>query len=39
VVNPDRIKEPKAPMSQVKVVSFKDKANWTLESKYTIGKK
>ena len=28
-----------APLNQIKVISFKDKANWTLESKYNIGKK
>lgn len=27
-----------APMNQIKIVSFKDKANWKLVSKYTIGK-
>jgi len=28
-----------APLSQIKVLSFKDKNDWTLESKYNIGKK
>ena len=28
-----------APLNQIKVLSFKDKAEWTLESKYNIGKK
>ena len=28
-----------APLNQIKVISFKDKTNWTLESKYNIGKK
>ena len=28
-----------APLSQIKVLSYKDKADWTLESKYNIGKK
>ena len=28
-----------APLSQIKVISFKDKGEWTLESKYNIGKK
>lgn len=31
--------ETKASLSQIKIVSFKDKRNWTLESKYTIGNK
>ena len=28
-----------APLNQIKVLSFKDKGEWTLESKYNIGKK
>ena len=28
-----------APLNQIKVLSYKDKAEWTLESKYNIGKK
>ena len=28
-----------APLNQIKVLSFKDKNEWTLESKYNIGKK
>ena len=28
-----------APLNQIKVLSFKDKNNWTLESKYNIGRK
>ena len=28
-----------APLSQIKVLSYKDKNDWTLESKYNIGKK
>lgn len=28
-----------APLSQIKVLSFKEKCEWTLESKYNIGKK
>lgn len=31
--------EPKASMSQIKVVSYKEKANWELVPKYNIGKK
>ena len=38
IVNPN-IAENKAPLSQIKVISFKDKGNWTLETKYNIGKK
>ena len=28
-----------APLSQIKVLSYKEKGEWTLESKYNIGKK
>ena len=38
IANPD-MTENKAPLSQIKVISFKDKGNWTLETKYNIGKK
>jgi len=31
--------EPKAPLSQIKVLSFKEKDEWNLETKYNIGKK
>ena len=33
------IDEPKAPLSQIKVLSFKEKDEWILETKYNIGKK
>ena len=28
-----------APLNQIKVISFRDKKEWILESKYNIGKK
>src|SRR5210317_751982 len=31
--------DPKAPLSQIKVISFKEKDEWNLETKYNIGKK
>tara|TARA_A200000159_G_C7156835_1_gene269595 strand:- start:161 stop:586 length:426 start_codon:yes stop_codon:yes gene_type:complete len=31
--------ETKAPLSQIKVISFKEKGEWVLEPKYNIGKK
>ena len=31
--------EPAAPLSQIKVISYKEKSDWTLETKYNIGKK
>ena len=30
--------EPAAPLSQIKVLSFREKEEWTLETKYNIGK-
>jgi hypothetical protein len=31
--------EPKAPLSQIKVLSFREKDQWILETKYNIGNK
>lgn len=31
--------EANAPLNQVKILSHKEKSNWTLEAKYNIGKK
>jgi hypothetical protein len=39
VVSKDKVAEPKAPISQVKIISYKEKENWNLIPKYTIGKK
>ena len=33
------LSEPRAPLSQIKILSFKEKDDWTLETKYNIGKK
>jgi hypothetical protein len=33
------VPEPVAPLSQIKVLSYQEKADWTLETKYNIGKK
>ena len=38
IVSSDQVADA-APLSQIKVLSFKDKHEWTLESKYNIGKK
>jgi|TARA_Y100000004_G_C8659647_1_gene304637 hypothetical protein len=38
VVNADQIAD-LAPLNQIKVLSFKEKNDWTLESKYNIGRK
>ena len=36
---PDSVENPTAPISQIKVLPFKDKEEWTLTAKYNIGKK
>ena len=33
------VAEPSAPLSQIKVIYFKEKSEWLLETKYNIGKK
>jgi hypothetical protein len=38
LVNADSIADA-APLNQIKVIAYKDKVEWTLESKYNIGKK
>jgi len=39
VVDPESIQDPVSPLSQIKIVSHKEKAEWALVAKYTIGKK
>lgn len=39
VVDTSKTEEPVAPLNQIKVLSHKEKDQWTLESKYNIGKK
>ena len=36
IVNPEIMKE-EAPLKQIKIISHRDKVEWNLESKYTIG--
>jgi len=38
-VDPEKSKEPVAPLNQIKVLPFKEKESWNLEAKYNIGKK
>lgn len=35
----DNSKDPIAPLSQIKILPFKEKEEWTLTAKYNIGKK
>jgi hypothetical protein len=39
LVDEPKSKEPIAPLSQIKILPHKEKNNWQLISKYTIGKK
>jgi len=39
IVNPEKIKDNLAPLSQIKIIAFKDKNDWQLVTKYNIGKK
>ena len=39
VVDPERTKEPVAPLNQIKILAHKEKNDWKLEAKYNIGKK
>ena len=39
IVDPESSNDPIAPLNQVKILSHKEKSNWTLEAKYNIGKK
>ena len=39
LVNVKGTLEPIAPLSQIKIIAFKEKSEWTLETKYNIGKK
>lgn len=38
IVNPKVVEEPKATLSNIKVIPFKEKNNWKLSAKYNIGK-
>jgi len=38
IVEPDKIKD-LAPMSQIKILAFKERAEWELVAKYNIGRK
>lgn len=39
LIDPKKSASPIAPLNQIKIVSFKDKDRWVLESKYNIGRK
>ena len=39
LVDEDKTSDPVAPLSQIKVLSYKEKSEWNLVTKYSIGKK
>jgi hypothetical protein len=39
IVNREMCKEPKTPLSQIKILSYKEKGEWELVAKYNIGRK
>ncbi len=39
IVDPSKSEDPVAPLSQIKILSHKEKDEWILEPKYNIGKK
>lgn len=39
VVEPEKIKAPVTPLSQIKILPFKEKNEWNLVTKYNIGRK
>jgi hypothetical protein len=39
VVDKSKIEAPRTPMNQIKVIPFREKSEWTLEQKYSIGSK
>jgi hypothetical protein len=38
-INPEMIQDPVAQLSQIKIISHKEKGEWELVAKYSIGKK
>lgn len=39
VVDPSQTEDPVAPLNKIKILPHKEKPNWTLDSKYTVGTK
>ncbi|CAB5221502.1 translation repressor protein [uncultured Caudovirales phage] len=39
IENREAVKEPVAPINQIKIIPFKEKSQWNLMAKYTIGSK
>jgi len=39
IVDPDNIIDPQTPLNQIKILPFKEKNEWSLVTKYNIGRK
>jgi len=39
IINPSQTKEPISPLSQIKILPYKEKDDWELVAKYNIGRK
>lgn len=39
IVDPKKIEEPRSPLSQIKIITHKEKPEWTLVAKYSVGRK
>jgi hypothetical protein len=39
IVDPDNIVDPQTPLNQIKILPFKEKNEWSLVTKYNIGRK
>lgn len=39
IVSKDKVEQPQASLSQIKIIAYKEKDEWQLVPKYTIGKK
>lgn len=39
IVDKEKHQEPRAPLSHIKILPYKEKSEWILESKYSIGKR
>jgi hypothetical protein len=39
VVDQEKITEPQTPLNQIKILPFKEKNEWSLVTKYNIGRK
>lgn len=38
IVDENRVKDPQTPINQIKIIPYKEKSDWTLVTKYNIGR-